>query len=109
MVRWGIVDHLASEGFEVHQAASADEAIRLLETVPGIRILFTDVEMPGSMDGLKLARAVRDRWPPVQIVVTSGHHIADLAALPPNSRFFPKPYEFNRLVAAFREMVASHS
>ena len=54
-------------------AGNADEAVAILEARPDIRIVFTDVEMPGSMDGIKLAAAIRNRWPPIQIVVVSGH------------------------------------
>jgi CheY-like chemotaxis protein len=59
-------------GFEAIEAIDADEAIRILESRNDIRAVFTDIQMPGSMDGLKLARAVRDRWPPVALIVTSG-------------------------------------
>ena len=59
-------------GFEVIEAASADEAMRIFERRSDIRVVFTDIQMPGSMDGLKLAHAVRDRWPPIKIIVTSG-------------------------------------
>jgi len=59
-------------GFEVVQAANADEAIAILGMRSDIGVVFTDIQMPGSMDGLKLARFVRDRWPPIKIVATSG-------------------------------------
>lgn len=92
LVRFDIADYLAENGFEVHEAASADQALIILEAVPEIRLLFTDIDMPGSMDGLKLSAAVRDRWPPVRIIVTSGNRIAATADLPPGSLFFAKPY-----------------
>lgn len=92
LVRFDIADYLAENGFEVHEAASADQALKILEAVPEIRLLFTDIDMPGSMDGLKLSAAVRDRWPPVRIIVTSGNRIAATADLPPGSLFFAKPY-----------------
>jgi CheY-like chemotaxis protein len=60
-------------GFEAIEAGNADEAIRILESRNDIQIVFTDIEMPGSMDGVNLAAYIRDRWPPVQIVVTSGY------------------------------------
>ena len=60
---------------QVLEASNADEAIRILEARDNVRIVFTDIDMPGSMDGLKLARAVRDRWPPIKIVITSGQLI----------------------------------
>jgi CheY-like chemotaxis protein len=92
LVLMSTVDFLQDEGFEVLEAGNADEAIALLETNPAISILFTDVDMPGSMDGLKLSAAVRKRWPPVRIVVTSGHRIVDITDLPDGGVFFSKPY-----------------
>src|SRR3954468_18520562 len=74
LVRIHAAEVIRDAGFEVMEASNADEAIVILESRPDIRVVFTDIQMPGSMDGLKLARAVRDRWPPVQIVATSGHY-----------------------------------
>ncbi len=73
LVRMDIVRSLENDGFDVLEASNADEAIILLNAHPEVRLMFTDIDMPGSMDGLKLATAVRDRWPPVKIIVTSGH------------------------------------
>jgi CheY-like chemotaxis protein len=64
---------IENAGFEVIEAANADEAIAILTARPDIHVVFTDIQMPGSMDGLKLARFVRDRWPPIKIVATSSH------------------------------------
>ena len=72
LLLFSIADDLRDAGFSVLEASNADEAIALLESHPEIRLLFTDIDMPGSMDGLKLSAAVRDRWPPVKIIVTSG-------------------------------------
>jgi CheY-like chemotaxis protein len=68
--------------------------------------LFTDVNMPGSMDGVKLAHAVRNRWPPIKIVVVSGHVQLDENDLPPNSRFFGKPFEAQKMVSELRELIS---
>ena len=68
-------------GLQPLYAGNADEAVDILEARQDIRIVFTDVEMPGSMDGIKLAAAIHNRWPPIQIVVVSGHS----AVAPPNS------------------------
>jgi len=89
-------------GYNVVEASNADEAIKILEARTDIRIVFTDIEMPGSMDGLKLARYVRDRWPPIQLVVTSGRHRIDDADLPPCGQFVPKPYDSKLLVNMMR-------
>ena len=79
-------------GLTAYGARNAEAAIGLLERHIDIRILFSDVEMPGSMDGLKLARAVRDRWPPVTIIMTSGRAKVTADDMPENGMFFAKPY-----------------
>src|ERR1700730_3227845 len=76
LVRIGAVHIIEDAGFEVIEAASADEAIRILESRSDIRVVFTDVHMPGTMDGLKLAHAVRNRLPPTKKIVTSGRELA---------------------------------
>lgn len=106
LVRLDIVSQLEDEGFVVVEADNADDAIRLLETNPAISILFTDIDMPGSMDGLKLSRAVRNRWPPVKIVVTSGHRKVEITDLPDGSVFHAKPYRHAEVIASFRELTA---
>ncbi len=75
LLRIDAVDMIAGAGFEVVEAANADQAIEILESRRDITVVFTDIQMPGSMDGLKLARAIRGRWPPIKIVATSGHPI----------------------------------
>lgn len=106
LVRMGIAGELEDEGFTVFEAANADAAIVLLHAQPSINLLLTDIEMPGSMDGLKLAKAVRDRWPPVRIIVASGQFKISRAVIPQGGRFFPKPYSGSEIAAAFREMAA---
>jgi len=105
LIRMATVDFLTDEGFLVFEAQNADEAIRILESNSDIHLLFTDIDMPGSMDGLKLSAAVRDRWPPVQIVVTSGHRAINANDLPEGSLFFTKPYRHADLVSSFRKMI----
>ena len=100
---WSI--SLRKAASQVFEAPDADRAIKILEANPAIRILFTDVDMPGSMDGLKLAAAVRDRWPPIRIVVASGLRKVNMDALPDDSRFFSKPYNVNEIAATMRSMV----
>lgn len=102
IIRMDLVDFLTEEGFEVFEASNADEAIALLETNDKIQVIFTDVDMPGSMDGLKLSAAVRNRWPPVKIVVASGHRAVALTDLPEGSLFYAKPYDQIELVASLR-------
>jgi two-component system, response regulator PdtaR len=105
LIRMDIVDQLEGEGFIVYEAANADQAIAILADQPTISILFTDIDMPGSMDGLKLAAAVRNRWPPVKIIVTSGHRIVEITDLPEGSVFFSKPYRHDGVMASIRELL----
>jgi CheY-like chemotaxis protein len=106
LIRMDVVDQLEAEGFEVFEAGNADDAIALLSAHPAIRILFTDIDMPGSMDGLKLAAAVRSRWPPVKIIVTSGHRQVEITDLPDGSVFFSKPYTHLSVLASIHEMLS---
>lgn len=73
ILRLMAVDIVEQAGFDAIEAGDADEAVRILESRNDIRIVFTDIDMPGSMDGMKLAACIRDRWPPVEIILTSGH------------------------------------
>lgn len=93
-------DLISEAGYANVSAKNADEAIAILEQRDDIRVVFTDVNMPGSMDGLKLARAVRGRWPPVKIVITSAFSYAFMSKLPKDIPFVAKPYDFNRLSQA---------
>lgn len=105
LVRIDIADQLSDAGYEVIEAASASEAIEILEKNDTIRLVFTDVDMPGTMDGLALAAAVADRWPPVRIIVTSGHRIVDIIDLPDGSMFFSKPYRAGEIIKSMQEML----
>ncbi len=106
LIRMSVADSAEDAGFEVLEAANADEAVRILESRSDIRIIFTDVDMPGSMDGVRLAAAVRNRWPPIEIVLTSGcRKIAD-GDLPDRGVFIPKPYAHAGVVATLRRLIA---
>jgi len=87
LLRVDAVDMIAAAGFDVIEASNADEAIKILEQRRDIAVVFTDIQMPGSMDGLKLARAVRGRWPPIKIVATSGLVHVTETDLPEGGRF----------------------
>jgi DNA-binding NtrC family response regulator len=100
LIRDFISAELEDAGFDVVQVGTADQAIATLEARLDIHLVFTDVDMPGSMDGLKLAAAVRDRWPPVNIIITSGK--TRPMTVPANSLFIPKPYIGRNVVAAMR-------
>jgi CheY-like chemotaxis protein len=106
LLRMAAVSFLEDAEFEVIEAADADEALKFLESRNDIRLIFTDIDMPyGSMNGLRLARAVRDRWPPVEIIIVSGHQVPDTMEMPERSRFFAKPYNEAQMVSTMREML----
>ena len=98
LLRMDAAEMIEAAGFEVVEAGNADQAVEILESRPDITVVFTDVQMPGSMDGLKFARAVGGRWPPVKIIATSGR------ALPEGGRFLPKPYSPRQVTGMLHEL-----
>ena len=92
LLRELVVEFVEEAGFVALEAGDADEAVALLEARSDIAVLFTDINMPGSMDGLKLAHAARDRWPSIKILVASGQLRLGPSDLPSNSVFLGKPY-----------------
>jgi DNA-binding NtrC family response regulator len=97
-------DVLEEAGYRVIATANADEAIAVLEARDDIRIVITDVNMPGSMDGLKLAAAVKGRWPPIKIIIATGKEAPRRDQMPPDSKFLPKPYLPERVLEAVRNL-----
>lgn len=106
LLRFHAVDLIEAAGFDTVEAGNADDAIAILMSRPDIRIVFTDIDMPGSMNGLKLAAAVRHRWPPIDIIITSGYATLKPTDIPDRGFFFTKPYNDNDLLAALRSLVA---
>lgn len=106
LLRIHAVGTIEDAGFDVIEAANADEAIVILEARLDITVVFTDIQMPGSMDGLKLAAAIRGRWPPIKILATSGMVDVRSVDLPPGGRFLSKPYSPSQIVATLRELTA---
>jgi CheY-like chemotaxis protein len=106
LLRFSAVQMVEEAGFEALAASDADEAIQILESRSDIRAVFTDVQMPGSMDGLRLAQVVRRRWPPVALIVTSGRMRVLDSDLPSGGRFLSKPYRAFEIEAALRQLVA---
>jgi two-component system, response regulator PdtaR len=92
LIRMHAAEMIRDLGFEVLEAANADQAISLLESNSEISVVFTDIQMPGSMDGLLLAAVVKDRWPPVALLIASGRKRPSMADMPAGARFIPKPY-----------------
>ena len=105
LLRMDAVEMISSAGFDVVEAANADDAIEILEVRRDIVVVFTDIQMPGSMDGLKLARAVRGRWPPIKIVATS--RLVDVGEkdLPEGGRFLAKPYSPDELAGVLHDLI----
>lgn len=105
ILRMNIVEVLEDAGYSVVGASCADEAVVILESRNDIRIVFTDINMPGSMDGLKLAEAVRDRWPPIELILTSGLRGLTKEQMPSRGRFLPKPYDPEDVLRVMREFL----
>jgi CheY-like chemotaxis protein len=109
LLRLMAVEIVQDAGFEALAATTADEALAILEArADDVRLVFTDIQMPGSMDGLGLAHAVRDRWPPVELIVTSGRWHVGANDLPARGRFIPKPYDVRVLSQVFQEMARAN-
>src|SRR4029079_11437482 len=93
-------------GYIAVEASNADEAITILEARKDIRIVFTDIDMPGSMDGLKLAHAIRERWPPIELILTSGHFDLSDDDISDTGRYFPKPYRNQKIIPPLKNFFA---
>ncbi len=109
LIRMGAVDIVLSAGYEALEASDADEAIRILESRFDVDLVFTDVQMPGTMDGIKLSHYIRERWPPVKLLVASGNAILEESLLPAGTRFFAKPYDDHAIADAMARLLASEA
>src|SRR6202158_4594661 len=105
LLRMHAVDMVEDAGFKSVEAVDADEAVAILESRSDIALLFTDIQMPGSMDGLKLAHAVHERWPPIQIILVSGQLRLANIDIPADSRFFGKPLEAREMIVEMKSMI----
>jgi CheY-like chemotaxis protein len=105
VLRMRAVDIVEDAGFTAVEAANADQALSILESRSDISLLFSDIQMPGSMDGLKLAHAVHDPWPSIKIILVSGQVKFSDADKPADSRFFGKPLVVKQMIAELQEMV----
>ncbi|MGZ2379044.1 response regulator [Rhizobium brockwellii] len=106
IIRMSAVDLVLSAGYEALEACDADEAIRILESRNDIDLVFTDVQMPGTMDGIKLSHYIRDRWPPVRLIVASGAAILEERDLTMGSRAFSKPYDNHAITDAMAHLLS---
>lgn len=109
VLRMRAVDIVEDAGFVPIEAVNADEAIEILESRDDISLLFTDIQMPGTMDGLKLAHAAHSRWPHIKIVLVSGQIAVTDADKPLESRFFTKPLEVEQMISELQGMIGDGS
>lgn len=107
MLRMRAVDIVEDAGFIPIEAVNADEAIKILESRDDISVLFTDIQMPGSMDGLRLAHVAHTRWPHIKIILVSGQIAVTESDKPEDSRFFAKPLEIEKMILELKDMVGS--
>src|SRR3954451_178985 len=107
LLRMRAVDMVEDAGFTSVEAVDADEAVAILESRSDISLLFTDIQMPGSMDGLKLAHAVHDRWHAIKIILVSGQVNPSDAERPVDSRFFGKPLSVEQMIVELQAMVGA--
>jgi CheY-like chemotaxis protein len=106
LIRMGAVEMLEEARFVVIEAGNAHDAIEILEKRADVRAVFTDVNMPGTWDGMRLARMIRDRWPPIHLIVTSGLVSPGTDDLPSGGRFIRKPYDPAHVIATLRELLS---
>jgi CheY-like chemotaxis protein len=109
IIRMCALDLMVVAGFEVLEASNSDEAIKVLEARPDVHLVFTDVNMPGSMDGIKLSHYIRERWPPIKLIVASGKTIIEESHLPTGARFFRKPYDEGSIIEAMIALLAQEA
>ncbi len=107
ILRMRAIDIVEDAGFNPVEAVNADQAISILESRSDISLLLTDIQMPGSIDGLKLAHAVHDRWPSIKIILVSGQVKPSDAERPANSRFLGKPLGVDQMIAELQDMVGA--
>jgi two-component system, response regulator PdtaR len=106
LVRMTAADELEEAGFHVLEAANADVAMAVLEARSDeVQVLFTDVHMPGSMDGMELAEQVHARWPHVRLLISSGYARPQPDEIPDAGRFVPKPYRAATIIRQIHELV----
>ncbi len=105
MLRMHAADLLEEKGFLVVEAENAAAALEVFKTRDDVRLLFTDVQMPGAMDGMDLAREVHQRWPNVLLVITSGQTRPSRAEIPDDGRFVAKPYRAAELLDQINDLI----
>ncbi|HZD88472.1 MAG TPA: response regulator [Pseudolabrys sp.] len=103
-----VTDSLVDHGFAVHEAMTADEALRYLDGGGAVDVLFTDVNLPGGMDGAELASRVRERRPEMPVVYASGRYgHSDFSGMVPRSVFVEKPYDPDDVCTLLERLVGT--
>jgi CheY-like chemotaxis protein len=106
IIRMMAMDIVEDAGYSAVEASNADEAIIMLERCPDITVVLTDINMPGTMDGLELSRIIRVRWPLIGLIITSGRFVAKVAQMPAGAHFIGKPYTPTQITDALRSCAA---
>lgn len=104
VLRLYLLDLVEEAGFDPVEAASADDALRILEQRPDIRIVYMDLDMPHGVRGIEVAAAIRSRWPPIEIILTAAFLTRDDVALPERAEFYPKPIQRDQLIGTMRRL-----
>ncbi|GGD93453.1 transcriptional regulator [Aureimonas endophytica] len=105
MLRIDICDLLEENGFEVVEATGVENAIHILESRPDIRVVYMDLDMPKGVDGVKIAAAIRDRWPPIEMILTASRVDGSRVQLPVRAKFLAKPIDRPRVIDVVRGFV----
>jgi CheY-like chemotaxis protein len=104
VLRLDALDMVERAGFDAVEATSVPHALHLLETRPDIRIVYMDLDMPRGLRGIEIAAAIRDRWPPIEIILTAAFFTREEIALPDRAEFFAKPFLRDEVIAALRRL-----
>lgn len=106
LIRMDVADFLTDAGMTTVEASTADEALKVLSERPEVDVVFTDVHMPGTMDGIELANTIRRTYPEIGVIIASGLARLSASSLPLNMRFFSKPYDLNEIVDSISTFTA---
>jgi two-component system, response regulator PdtaR len=109
LLRLSVDGFLEEAGFEVIDAADADAALEILARRPDVRVLFTDIQMPGAIDGMELARRVHEHWPQVLLLITSGNSRPSTAEIADHGHFLPKPYRPDEVIREIHDLTEEAS
>lgn len=107
ILRLDAIDMIERAGFEAVEALSSADAIRILEERLDIRLVYMDLDMPRSRKGIEIAAAIRERWPPIEIILTAAYFTRDSIDLPDRAEFYPKPVRPEEIIAAMHRLAGT--